>query len=421
MSIKTVAVGGLVLLAPGLLLLGIPLIVVIALSGSGGGGAGGCGGVPAGAATGVVTAPQDLPAAEREHAATIVAVGEQMGIPPQGIVVGLATAGAESGYRNYANDGSDPRILDSQRVVSQSLSYPHDAVGSDHASIGIMQQQVVFWGTVAELMDPATAARKFFERLLTVRGWESIPVTVAAQTVQASAFPDAYAAWESTARQLYGELAGQAGAATSAVSADVALVACTPGSEGGPVGVGVDGVEVQLPAESGFTGTLTFPSQETAAAAAAGLTQLGVRYSWGGGGPAGPSNGIRDGGVGDSFGDYANPGFDCSGLTEYAWAAAGVFIGGTSNAQFDQVRPQLTWEQALPGDLLFYGSTSLTHHVAIYLGVDAAGQHLMLEAPRSGLTVRVAPVRFGGDFLAGNVARPAPAGAAGGVGGPDSD
>lgn len=418
MSIKAAAVGALVVVAPGLLLLGIPLVVVIALSGAGGAGAGGCGGVPAGVATGVVTAPQDLPAAQRQHAATIVAVGEQMGIPPQGIVVGLATAGAESGYRNYANDGSDPRILESQRIVSESLSYPHDAVGRDHASIGIMQQQVVFWGTVPELMDPATAAMKFFERLLTVRGWESMPVTVAAQTVQASAYPDAYAAWESTARQLYGELAGQASPASGAgpVSADVALVACTPGSGGGPVGVVTDGVEVQLPAESGYTGTLTFPSQAAATAAAAGLTQLGVRYSWGGGGPAGPSNGIRDGGVGDSFGDYANPGFDCSGLTEYAWAAAGVFIGGTSNAQYAQVRPQLAWSEALPGDLLFYGSTSLTHHVALYLGVDATGQHLMLEAPRSGLTVRVAPVRTGGDFLAGTVARPAAAATTGGAG-----
>lgn len=408
MTKKAAVLAFLLVVLPMLLLFAVPLLVVVAISGSGGGGGGGCGGLPGGAAAGVVTAPQDLPAAQRQHAATIVSVGESLGIPPQGIVVGLATAGAETGFRNYANDGSDPRILPSQMNVSQSLTYPHDAVGRDHASIGILQQQVVFWGTVPELMDPATAASKFFTRLLTVRGWEQMPVTAAAQAVQGSAFPDAYAAWESTARQLYGELAGQGGTPGAPVTADVAAVSCTPaGGTTGPVGVVVNGVEVKLPAESGYTGTLTFPTQAAATAAAAGLSQLGVRYSWGGGGPSGPTNGIRDGGVGDSFGDYANPGFDCSGLMEYSWAAAGVFIGGTSNAQYDQVRPHVAWAQAQPGDLLFYGSPSLTHHVALYLGVDATGQQLMLEAPQSGLTVRVAPVRTGGDFLAADVARPA--------------
>jgi cell wall-associated NlpC family hydrolase len=410
MNKKVAIIAALAVVIPGLLLLAVPLIVVIAISGSGGGGVG-CGGLPAGAAAVTATAPQDLAAAQRQHAATIVSVGETMGIPPQGIVVGLATAGAETGYRNYANDGSDPRILESQKIVSQSLSYPHDAVGHDHASIGILQQQVVFWGTVGELMDPTTAARKFFDRLLTVRGWESMPVTAAAQAVQGSAFPSAYAAWEPTARQLYGELAGHGGTPGAPVVADVASVSCTPaGGAVGPVGVVSNGVAVQLPAQSGFHGTLTFPTQAAATAAAAGLSQLGVRYSWGGGGPSGPTNGIHDGGVGDSFGDYANPGFDCSGLTLYSYAQAGIFIGRTSNDQHDQVQTHVPWAQALPGDLLFYGSPGLTHHEALYLGADATGQQLMLEAPQSGLTVRVSPVRTGGDFLAGDVARPSVAG-----------
>ncbi len=409
MSKRAAIVASLVMVLPALLLLAVPLIVVIAISGSGGGGGVGCGGLPAGAAAGAVTAPQDLPAAQRQHAATIVSVGESMRIPPQGIVVGLATAGAETGFRNYANDGSDPRILESQKIVSQSLSYPHDAVGRDHASIGILQQQVVLWGTVPELMDPPTAARKFFERLLTVRGWESMPVTAAAQAVQRSAFPSAYAAWEPTARQLYGELAGHGGTPGAPVAADVATVSCTTAGAVGPVGVVSHGVEVQLPAVSGFRGTLTFPTQAAATAAAAGLSQLGVRYSWGGGGPSGPTNGIRDGGVGDSFGDYANAGFDCSGLMQYSYAQAGIFIGRTSNDQHDRVQTHVPWAQALPGDLLFYGSPGLTHHVAMYLGVDATGRQLMLEAPQSGLTVRVSLVRTGGDFLAADVARPSAA------------
>lgn len=407
MNKKVVAVVAAVFMACGglgLLLITLPLLAVV---GAGGGGGSGCGPAP-GAVAGVaaVTAPQDLPAAQRSHAATIISVGQSMGIPPQGILVELAASGAETRYRNLANDGSDPRILPSQRDVGQSLVFPNDGVGHDHASVGILQQQVVFWGTVAELMNPTVAARKFYERLLTVRGWETMPVTVAAQSVQGSATPDAYAAWESTARQLYGELAGKAGTPGAPAAADVAAVACIPGAGVGPVGVVADGVKVTLPAQSGFTGALTFPTQAAATAAAAGLSQLGVRYSWGGGGPSGPTNGIRDGGVGDSFGDYNHPGFDCSGLTEFAYARAGIFIGGDTNTQFARIHQHVTWAQALPGDLMFYGPASNTHHVAMYLGADATGRQLMLEAPQSGLTVRVSLARTGGDFLAGDVARP---------------
>ena len=54
------------------------------------------------------------------------------------------------------------------------------------------------------------------------------------------------------------------------------------------------------------------------------LAQLGVTYAWGGGDAAGPTLGIRDGGVADAHGDYAKVGFDCSGLALYAYAGIGV-------------------------------------------------------------------------------------------------
>ncbi len=56
------------------------------------------------------------------------------------------------------------------------------------------------------------------------------------------------------------------------------------------------------------------------------MSQLGVRYSWGGGDANGPTLGIRDGGVADSFGDFENVGFDCSGIMMYAFAGVGISL-----------------------------------------------------------------------------------------------
>ena len=172
----------------------------------------------------------------------------------------------------------------------------------------------------------------------------------------------------------------------------------------GPIGVVADGVKVELPAQAGVAGTLTFPNQAAATAAAAALSYLGTPYSWGGGGPAGPSVGIRDGGVADSFGDYAKVGFDCSGLTEYAYAKAGLEIGGATDPQIGgEGGPGFPWPAALPGDLLFYGDPA--HHVALYLGA-VGGRQLMVEAPQSGDVVRVSTVRTDSDFRSDRVVRP---------------
>ena len=84
------------------------------------------------------------------------------------------------------------------------MSLPHEAVGTDHGSLGVFQQQWPWWGTMTELMTPSTAARKFYRALLSRPAWQTQPVTVAAQSVQGSAYPDAYADDEALARQLLG-------------------------------------------------------------------------------------------------------------------------------------------------------------------------------------------------------------------------
>jgi hypothetical protein len=129
---------------------------------------------------------------QMDHAKTLVEVGEQMKLPRQAYIVGISTALQESQLLNLANSGSN-----------ESLARPHDGVGSDYDSVGLFQQRPsTGWGTIAELMDPATSARRFYAALARVPGWENMPVTVAAQTVQGSAFPNAYAKHVSRATQI---------------------------------------------------------------------------------------------------------------------------------------------------------------------------------------------------------------------------
>lgn len=111
----------------------------------------------------------------------VIAAGIQMRIPEKGIIVALATAMQESGMRNLANPN-----------VPESLSIPNEGLGHDHQSVGMFQQQP-WWGTIRDLMTPRISAMKFYEALLKVGGWQQMAPTVAAQAVQRSAFPDAYA------------------------------------------------------------------------------------------------------------------------------------------------------------------------------------------------------------------------------------
>ncbi|RKT88330.1 Cell wall-associated hydrolase, NlpC family [Saccharopolyspora antimicrobica] len=120
------------------------------------------------------------------------------------------------------------------------------------------------------------------------------------------------------------------------------------------------------------------------------LSQLGVQYAWGGGNSRGPTRGIRDGGVADSYGDYAKTGFDCSGLMIYAFAGAGISLDHYSGYQYQSGR-RVPLSQMRRGDMLFWQTRGRIHHVALYLGNGK-----MVEAPYSGSRVRVTSVRYGG-------------------------
>jgi LysM repeat protein len=144
-------------------------------------------GAPVLAATTVssVTKTNGLSDEMAANARLIIQTGRRLGVPDRGIVVALAAAMQESGLRN--------------------LSY------GDRDSVGMFQQRPsTGWGTPAQLQDPAYATRLFYggpsnpnaghtRGLLDIRGWQSMTVAQAAQAVQISAYPDAYAKWESSA------------------------------------------------------------------------------------------------------------------------------------------------------------------------------------------------------------------------------
>ncbi|MCH9732368.1 MAG: NlpC/P60 family peptidoglycan endopeptidase RipB [Actinomycetia bacterium] len=110
-------------------------------------------------------------------------------------------------------------------------------------------------------------------------------------------------------------------------------------------------------------------------------TQIGVPYSWGGGSLTGPSLGVDRG--------ASTVGFDCSGLTRFAFAGVGVLLPRWSGHQYDAGR-KVPPSQAKRGDLLFWGPGG-SQHEAIYLG---GGQ--MIEAQQTGVPIKVSPVRTGG-------------------------
>lgn len=135
-----------------------------------------------------------LSAKQMKNAVTIIRVGQDMGLPKRAWIIAIMTAMQESRLLNLAS-----------YVVPESLDYPNEGTGADHDSVGLFQQRASgSWGTVEEIMTPKTSAKAFYNGLKGIAGWEDMALTYAAQAVQISAFPDAYAQHEELAREVVG-------------------------------------------------------------------------------------------------------------------------------------------------------------------------------------------------------------------------
>ncbi|MET7648434.1 hypothetical protein ABZS83_33390 [Streptomyces sp. NPDC005426] len=131
-----------------------------------------------------------LSAEQAANAATISAVGTTRGMPERAVTIALATALQESGLRNIEH--------------------------GDRDSLGLFQQRPSQgWGTEKQILDPVYSAGEFYQHLAEVPGYSRLPLTVAAQRVQRSGFPQAYAKHEPDAALLAAALTGRTPAALS--------------------------------------------------------------------------------------------------------------------------------------------------------------------------------------------------------------
>jgi peptidoglycan DL-endopeptidase RipA len=118
----------------------------------------------------------------------------------------------------------------------------------------------------------------------------------------------------------------------------------------------------------------------------AAKNHLGLPYAWGGGGTYGPGPGLDP--------DRGVVGFDCSGLTQYAYAQAGISIPRNSRAQYAAL-PKVSSNALQPGDLVFWANDpsdpTTIYHVAIYLGGDQ-----VIQAPQSGDVIKISNMWWSG-------------------------
>ncbi|GAA2782673.1 hypothetical protein VO63_32225 [Streptomyces showdoensis] len=122
---------------------------------------------------------------QASNAATIAAVGTSRRMPERAVTIALATALQESALYNIEH--------------------------GDRDSLGLFQQRPSQgWGTPEQILDPVYSSGKFYEGLEKVPGYSRLPLTVAAQKVQRSGFPQAYAKHEPDAALLSAALTGRA-------------------------------------------------------------------------------------------------------------------------------------------------------------------------------------------------------------------
>ncbi|GAA2100463.1 C40 family peptidase [Streptomyces albiaxialis] len=249
-----------------------------------------------------------LNAHQIRNAQTIIAVGQKNQVPTRGQVVAIVAALQESNLTNHP--------------------------GGDRDSIGLFQMRPSMgWGTPKQLHNPTWAAGKFYRALLSVPGWEKMSVNDAAQAVEKSGFPDAYAKHTKRAVQIV--------ASIGRGTADRAQIDTT-----------------------GCTAAVDTPAGPTRDALKTMLAQVGKPYEWGATGP-------------DSF--------DCSGLIVYGWRKAGYQLSARTSQAMHTLTTPIKKGQEKPGDLIFtqFRSGGPAHVMVV------VKPGLAVEAPRTGLDVRV--------------------------------
>ncbi|MDO8106883.1 hypothetical protein Q6348_06690 [Isoptericola sp. b441] len=127
--------------------------------------------------------PWSLTPEQADSAALLAGTALRRGLPARAVTIAIATALQESGLRNLDHGDLD--------------------------SLGLFQQRPSQgWGTPEQVLDPVHATNAFYDALVRVPGYRDLPITQAAQAVQRSAFPQAYAQHEAGSRAWASALTG---------------------------------------------------------------------------------------------------------------------------------------------------------------------------------------------------------------------
>jgi len=272
--------------------------------------------------------------------------------------------------------------------VNGSIGYPGSQLGgyttsnppNNGTSLGLFQQENN-WGTIAQRLNQEESTHMFFDGLMAgTPNWWNQQFGTDIETSQGARkrYANRYQTWQASATALYGYLQG---------------ITCA--SQPNVVNVSADSPNVKklIDAASQWIGN--------------------TPYVWGGGDASGPTMGSHGTGALDQPPQYeGKPGFDCSGLTKYAYAQVGVtlphFSGSGPNGQYTDVESSGTLTTNIadlkPGMLVFFigvgdsGSSGSPGHVGIYIGNGK-----MINAPTTGQMVSIAPVTqsTAGGFIGG--------------------
>lgn len=272
--------------------------------------------------------------AQIQNAAAILSIGKQRGLDQHAQQTALMAAMTESTLNNLP--------------------------GGDRDSAGLFQMRPSQgWGSQAQVTDISYAINLFYERLTQVPGWESMAPGTAAQAVEGSAFPDAYATKSAAAVEMMNALSG---VTVSTVSQTTEGATCAAGGTRAVVANAslVGGEQPATgPHAAQINQVIGFAKQ-----------QLGKPYVLGGAGP--------------------NV-WDCSGLTKVAYAQIGINIdsGHSATTQWrngvasGHMHPL---SEAQPGDLIFWGGNDAWH-----VGISLGGK-MMIAAPKAGDVVKIQAV-----------------------------
>jgi peptidoglycan DL-endopeptidase RipA len=318
-------------------------------------------------------ASEAVEASERADAALGVAHGHVVDFARSSYIDGSTYAGAAA----LISAGSPAEFIERAALLEAAGSHRSDVL--DHVTV--LQEAA----TRAE-----SKARTTLAEADTLKQQASTALAVAAES-ERSARAQA-AELEVRSRELEGELvaaeeqlAGLVGAQEAAQrlaeERERATPAPTPTPAPAPAPVPSNPPSVGKPKPAG-------PGSPSAAKKAIAVAReyLGLDYAWGGGGTNGPGWGWGP--------DEGVWGFDCSGLTQYAYAQAGISIPRNSRAQYAAL-PKVGSAGLRAGDLVFWATVpsnpTTIHHVGIYLG-----DGMVLHAPQSNDVVKISPMWWGG-------------------------